>query len=560
MNDPNKRIDVNLSSLLSLKAELLRKHEEVTKAKSSHIVDNFVPRRGDKHKERKAKSNDSATTTTQRQHSESYEDTEMLSRSKKILEAKSKFYDKMSAAGGSLNSDENCLVMFNQKKQSGVPNARYESSSSDDSETESHDKEESGEWVEYTDCLGRTRKCLKEDVEFFKKKDGELAETVAERNKANGVDVKAEPPKWIIDTKGDFKLPMQLNDTGSKDDDTMSMLSKSSKIDEIRQNWEKQEAENLTKDSVHYQGVLFDEARTHGVGYYAFSTDEAQRASQQKELEATRLKTLASQKERENQRLSREKIIAERVKAAKNRQRARLGLPPLEENPEPTEQELVDKEAEEKRKRKEEKAKRKKEQEEKLKDNERKKHIRPWDKDKSGVRKSHPSDDDSDDDDDEEWAYKPEREPMSQEQWNEQQRSKRNMEFAPMPGTQTATRHSNPFNRPSYTAAAFEECENKTLNFTTKKRKPFVVRPVDEPSSAGTPINNELIDNYIASRRGAEIAPPANLDDSGTFTKKPKRNEPSIESSIEAGLKFLREQSDKGTLSTKMKWTSNADY
>lgn len=234
------------------------------------------------------------------------------------------------------------------------------------------------------------------------------------------------------------------------------------------------------------------------------------------------------------------------------------------ENPEPTEQELADKAAEEKQKRKEEKAKQKNEQEEKLKDTERKKHIRPWDKDKSGVRKSHPSDDESDDDDEEEWAYKPEREPMSQEQWNERERSKRNMEFAPIPETETTARQQanpfNPFNRPSQ-SVPFEECEeNKTLNFTTKKRKPFVVRPVHEPSSVDPPINNELIDNYIASRRGAEIAPPSNLDDSGTFVKKQKRNDANIESSIEAGLRFLREQSDKGTLSTKMKWTSNADY
>lgn len=366
---------------------------------------------------------------------------------------------------------------------------------------------------------------------------------------------------------------MQI-DNATKDDDTMSMLSKSSKIDEIRQNWEKQEAENVTKDYIHYQGVLFDEARTHGVGYYAFSTDDSERAKQQKELEAIRLKTLTSQKERENQRMSREKIIAERVKAAKNRQRARLGLPPLEgkfgdgsifcnlffmfcfvftskDNPEPTEQELFDKTAEEKLKKKEEKAKRKKEEEEKLKDGERKKHIRPWDKDKSGVRRSNYSDSD----DEEEWKYQPEREPMSQEQWNERERSKRNMEFAPIP-TETVVRHSNPFNQQS--SQAYEECENKTLNFTSKKRKPFVVRHVDEP--VGTPIHDELISNYIASRRGAEIAPPANLYDPGAPVRKQKRMETSIESSIEAGLRYLREQSDKGTLSTKSKWTSNADY
>lgn len=177
-----------------MKAELLRKHEEVSKAKHSHIVENFVPRKGEKYSEKKTKSKNAAETTTKNdQSSESYEDTELLQRSKKVLEAKSKFYDKMTAQGGALNSDENCLVMFNQKKQSGEVTANYESSSSsssDDSETESSNKEMAGEWVEYTDCLGRTRKCLKEDVEFFKKKDGELAETVAERNKANGVTVR----------------------------------------------------------------------------------------------------------------------------------------------------------------------------------------------------------------------------------------------------------------------------------------------------------------------------------------------------------------------------------
>lgn len=213
---------------------------------------------------------------------------------------------------------------------------------------------------------------------------------------------------------------------------------------------------------------------------------------------------------------------------------------------------MFDRSAEEKLKKKEEKLKRKKELQEKLKDSERKKHVRPWDKDKSGVPKSRHSDDDSDDDDEaEEWTYRPEKEPMSQEQWNEQQRSKRNQEFAPLP-TETVVRHSNPFSEQSQ---PYEECENKTLNFTTKKRKPFVVRHV------GDPIPDELIDSYISSsRRGAEIAPPANLDDTGAPIRKQKRTDANIESSIEAGLRYLREQSDKGTLSTKMKWTSNADY
>lgn len=230
----------------------------------------------------------------------------------------------------------------------------------------------------------------------------------------------------------------------------------------------------------------------------------------------------------------------------------------ITDNPEPTKQELFDKTAEEKRKKKEEKTKRKKEQQEKLRENERKNHVRPWDKEKfgtekSGVRKSRDSDAEDDDSDEEEWTYRPEREPMSQEQWNEKERSKRNMEFAPIPND-TVVINSKAFDPKG---VEYEEYENRTLNFTTKKRKPFVVRHVDEP--VGVPVRDELISDYISSRRGAEVAPPANLDD-GTHTSKKKRVEPSIESSIEAGLRYLREQSDKGTLSTKLKWTSNADY
>lgn len=75
---------------------------------------------------------------------------------------------------------------------------------------------------------------------------------------------------------------------------------------------------------------FFTEAREHGVGYYAFSTDEDERKKQQKELEAIRKGTLAAQKQKEELRNARDKIIADRVKAARARQRERMGLPPEE--------------------------------------------------------------------------------------------------------------------------------------------------------------------------------------------------------------------------------------
>lgn len=88
---------------------------------------------------------------------------EMLAKSKQILEAKSKFYDKMCTAGGTLNSDSSCLVRFNDKLQK---NRRVSESDSDNSEGERSD-EDGNKWVEFTDCLGRTRKCLREGIFYL---------------------------------------------------------------------------------------------------------------------------------------------------------------------------------------------------------------------------------------------------------------------------------------------------------------------------------------------------------------------------------------------------------
>lgn len=210
MNDPNKRIDVNLSSvrsffytyvqevllkflyqLLSLKAELLRKHEEVNKAKSAHMISDFVPQRSAaktaSNKAAKAEKKAAADILKENDKREiSHEDSELLKKSRRVLEAKSKLYDQMCRTGGSLNSDEHGLVLFNQKKQTTSLRRDYRSSSEEDDERRDDgnhqrlsDAEEGGEWVEYTDCLGRTRKCLKEDLDFFKKKDKDLAGSVS---------------------------------------------------------------------------------------------------------------------------------------------------------------------------------------------------------------------------------------------------------------------------------------------------------------------------------------------------------------------------------------------
>ncbi|XP_073826554.1 uncharacterized protein [Musca autumnalis] len=610
MNDPNKVINVNLSSLLSLKAELLRKQAEVNKAKNEttkvasgqeyvsirtqkpsladNIEDDIDISHRKKDKRKRAKELEKSDEKSVYEH----EDSLLLEKSQKILEAKAKFYERMTKSGGKLNSDDNCLVMFNKKKQeegdnnTASNNNKYLSSdSSDDSSSgednySDHNDDPEDDWVEYTDCLGRTRKCLKRDLENAKKRDQELAASMPERldqTKAN----------WLIDTMGSKKSTSIAGNNDEDDDgegvigpmpppasvfgDGFSMMSKH---EEQKANWERKEQENLEKTDVHYQDVFFDEARQHGVGYYAFSTDEAERKKQQKELLKAREKTLEEQERREALRAQREKIIAERVLAAKNRQRARLGLPPLEkaEEEEKSKEDIVEETKEERKARKKaEKLERKRQKEEEEREKERQQHIRPWDEEKDGVKTNKPTKSDGNNED--EWEYKPEREPMTQEQWNEYKRKERQPEFAPPPERPVkrtnfrSMPNANYNNVPPPPTPAMDSLMDEphsttfnTFQSSKKKEKVFKRRNYEEPPQQRDHAA-DVDDDSCARQRGACIPPPSNLEDFflPSHSKKPKTAR-EVESSIEAGLRFIRDSCDKQMPATKSSWTAKADY
>lgn len=151
--------------LLSLKAELLRKQEEVNRVKKQNISDPFAINKSNTSNLVKKKSivANEPDKSDEKPKSQKYEDIEMLAKSKRILEAKARLYDRMSSAGGSLNSDDSCLVRFNQKKQTERSTECFESNSNSDSDEKyESDDDTDGKWTEFTDSFGRTRKCLKE--------------------------------------------------------------------------------------------------------------------------------------------------------------------------------------------------------------------------------------------------------------------------------------------------------------------------------------------------------------------------------------------------------------
>ena len=293
-----KKINVNFSSLVGLKAELLRKQTEVNDAKlRSEMVHNF-PKAKVKKKPKKAKKENEDEKS---QKSEYIEDVNTHKKSKLMLEAKARLYSKLKR---SKHNNENFLVDFTNKSDE----SEEESSPKDEEDDNDESFGNEDDWVEYEDCFGRTRKCLREDLLLMQEKDNLIKQQIVTKK---GVDAK----------------------TNDSVEQTLPVEEKEPEIEIMRRKWEEQTQKLADKANIHYQDVLFDEARAHGVGYYAFSQDEEQRTKQQENLSTLRKETERKQREIKELKELREKMEQNRLKAARIRQRIRAGLPvePLEE-------------------------------------------------------------------------------------------------------------------------------------------------------------------------------------------------------------------------------------
>ena len=75
-----------------------------------------------------------------------------------------------------------------------------------------------------------------------------------------------------------FKKTDDGSDSSDEDRERLpDLLSEDGRRELLRQKWEKEEEENMKKSELHYNDVLFNEARTHGAAFYSFSRDESTR-------------------------------------------------------------------------------------------------------------------------------------------------------------------------------------------------------------------------------------------------------------------------------------------
>lgn len=250
--------------------------------------------------------------------------------------------------------------------------------------------------VEYTDCFGRTRKVRKDELESLQQNYDEELNEIAEERMAN------EP------------FNQRLLDAPSQS--TQEFFQKQ------KDEWRETEETNKNRSDIFYSNVLFDEARTHGVSYFAFSKDTDERKEQQEKLLKMREATEEAQQKRMALKSKRDEIMANRVLMAKKRRCEKLGIPFVEEE---KSAELNSDES-----KKEEVKKIERDPEAELRrEMERRSHIRDWDKNKAGTSKGSYSD--HFEKSEEDWRPQRERHVMSQDEWVDKQRDSRKAEFAP---------------------------------------------------------------------------------------------------------------------------------
>ncbi|XP_003424194.1 coiled-coil domain-containing protein 174 [Nasonia vitripennis] len=492
MNAESK-INIHHSSLVGLKAELLRKKAEVEAAKAK--FENVGPVNRSKPNERKTqeKQNKKQTEKDGKNNlSEDVEDVKALKKSKLMLQAKSRLYEKLAKSHNNMNP--NFLVDFEHKPDSSDHSEEENSKNNGVNENESDYDSDDG-WVEYTDCFGRTRKCLREDLPKMQEKDDYLMKTVVEKEQHKE---KKEKPLFFED-----RLP-----------------EKEPEIEMMRRKWEEETAKLANKVDIHYQDVLFDEARTHGVGYYAFSQDEEERAKQQENLMKLRKETEQKQKENQEIRDMKERMQQNRLRVARLRQRIRAGLPAEESEEETVETSSTDP----LRVKDEEKQDTKQENEEKEKtESDTNQSKSSSDEKQASTKRKHEDVENKIEafgkilGKSNEWYV------MSQEEWTMKKRKERIQEFAPV--------YNN-----------FQRGESFDLkNCDANKNQDLPKSNQDESSNDSDIIGPLPAPNYAPELKEQIPLPPANdvSQISGDSTDHASVN---IADQIAAGLKYLRKQ------------------
>ena len=215
-----KRLTADSTSLADLKAELHRKRGE---AQNNKVKGNFRPEKASNDEKKTniwSKKNTGLIIRMQRDMEKRKEEERSFERAKFMLEKKQKLYESMKKGKGNSLIADNFLVDFSgrDEEEEDLGDFNYPARKPDE------------EWVEYTDALGRTRQCMKKDLKHLKRQDKDMVRG-EEEEVETGEGLRKEEP---------------------------DLLSADMRMDMLREKWEQQEMENLTKANLHYTDVRCD--------------------------------------------------------------------------------------------------------------------------------------------------------------------------------------------------------------------------------------------------------------------------------------------------------------
>lgn len=238
-----------------------------------------------------------------------------MQKSRQALESKSKLYDRLTKENldNLEESRELYLVDFERKVLDGEKESRRKKLSEpnvsrDDSVNEIEEEIPSAtcpeeEWVEFVDALGRSRQCLRKDLPHYREMDKTL---------------QREPRKT--------EAPKEVDNWNEKND----LLSDDMKMELERQKWEEDAEAEVQDDTpigpMHYQTADNHEIRDHGVGYFAFSTEELERKQQLENLQHLREQTANQRTQSHKMKERRKTLLEARLAKVKQRKKIRLGI------------------------------------------------------------------------------------------------------------------------------------------------------------------------------------------------------------------------------------------
>lgn len=99
--------------------------------------------------------------------------------------------------------------------------------------------------VDYTDFFGRTRRCLKSDLDFFKKRD-------------QRIDKELGPPPFEELSQKKHATVQQFVKEGNNFEGISELVSSDMRREQLRLKWEEEERKLAERTDIHYEDIRFD--------------------------------------------------------------------------------------------------------------------------------------------------------------------------------------------------------------------------------------------------------------------------------------------------------------